>query len=58
MLIMVVEFLKEIGLVLLNIKDNKLFQVNHSINGVFQVYILYKYLDGSMTDYYYSTKSA
>jgi len=40
MLNMVVEYLKEIGLALLNIKDNKIYQVNHFINGAFQVYIL------------------
>lgn len=51
-----VELLDVIGLIQLNTSDNKSFKVNHSINGVFLVQI-YTYLDGSVTEYYYATKS-
>lgn len=51
-----VEPLDAIGLTQLNTSDNKNFKVNHSINGVFLVQI-YSYLDGSVTEYYFATKS-
>ena len=51
-----VELLDVIGLTQLNTSDNKNFKVNHSINGVSLVQI-YTYLDGSVTEYYYATKT-